>query len=140
MNAQHCSLSFLATLAATILIGHCTPVFADDRGTAKTLGYEFIGQVLNPSPSQSLQYGYLNSVPGLDSVSTQSSGPVSEATALLSFYNDTATQQVINNGPLRVIDRIGTATIYFNASADFSNPDTFRVPALRFRPAVFDTR
>ncbi len=115
-------------ITAVILAGYCAPLFAEDTSAGKTLGYEFIGQVLNPSPSQSLQYGYLNSVPGLDSVSTQTSGPVSEATALLSFYNDTTSQQVINHGPLRVIDRIGTATIYFNTSAggDFSNPDTFR--------------
>jgi hypothetical protein len=53
---------------------------------------------------------------------------VTEANALLSFYNDTTTQQVINNGPIRVIDRTGTATIYFNAAGggNFANPDTFR--------------
>ena len=38
---------------------------------------------------------------GLDTVATGSS--VSEITALLSFYNDTTTQQVINNGPIRII-------------------------------------
>lgn len=90
------------------------------------LGYELVGQVLNVSASQSLQYGYLNSVPGLETVATGSS--VSETTALLSFYNDTTTQQVINNGPIRIIDRTGTSTIYFNASGggDFNNPDSFR--------------
>jgi hypothetical protein len=106
------------------------------------LGYEFVGQVLNPTPTQSLQYGYLNSVTGLDMVSSQTSGPVSEATALFSFYNETTTQQVINNGPLRVIDRTGSATIYFNESGggDFSNPDTFRdgkqIQACRLRQQV----
>jgi hypothetical protein len=92
------------------------------------MGYEFVGQVLNASPTQSLQYGYLSSVPGLDTISTQTSGPVSEATALFSFYNDTTTQQVINNGPIRVISRTGASTIYWNASGggDFSNPDSFR--------------
>lgn len=90
------------------------------------LGYELVGQVLNVSASQSLQYGYLNSVSGLDTVATGSS--VSETTALLSFYNDTTTQQVINNGPIRIIDRTGTSTLYFNASGggDFNNPDSFR--------------
>ena len=90
------------------------------------LGYELVGQVLNVSAFQSLQYGYLNSVSGLDTVTTGSS--VSETTALLSFYNDTTTQQVINNGPIRVIDRTGTSTIYFNLSGggDFNNPDSFR--------------
>ena len=92
-----------------------------------TLGYEFVGQVLNPSATQSIQYGYLNSVAGMETAAAQS-GPVSEATALLTFYNDTATQQVINNGPIRIIDRTGSATIYFNAAGggDFNNADTFR--------------
>ena len=92
-----------------------------------SLGYEFVGQVLNPSATQSIQYGYLNSVASLDTVATQS-GPVSEANALLTFYNDTATQQVINNGPIRIIDRTGSSSIYFNAAGggDFNNPDTFR--------------
>ena len=90
------------------------------------LGYELVGQVLNVSASQSLQYGYLNSVSGLDTVATGSS--VSETTALLSFYNDTTTQQVINNGPIRIIDRTGTSALYWNASGggDFNNPDSFR--------------
>ena len=91
-----------------------------------TLGYGFVGQVLNPSATQSIQYGYLNSVAGLDIVAT--SGAASEATALLTFYNDTTTQQVINNGPIRVIDRTGSSTIYFNAGGggDFNNADSFR--------------
>ena len=92
------------------------------------LGYEFVGQVLNTSPTQSLQYGYLNKVSGLNVVDNQAGPAVSENTALLRFYNDTTTQQVINNGPIRVIDRTGTSTIYLNASAgaDFTNPDSFR--------------
>lgn len=116
----------LALVAMTIA---CIPASASDEASTGTfLGYEFVGQVLNTSPAQSLQYGYLSRVSGLDTVSTQTSGPVSESTALLTFYNDTATQQVINNGPIRVIDRTGAATIYFNASGggDFGNPDSFR--------------
>ena len=83
--------------------------------------------MLNASATQSLQYGYLNSVPGLDTVSA-TGDPISETNALLSFYNDTTTQQVINNGPIRMIDRTGSATIFFNSSGggDFTNPDTFR--------------
>ncbi len=113
----------------TVAIAQCAMILlAGPRAAAgPSLGYEFVGQVLNPSATQSIQYGYLNSVAGLDSVATQS-GTVSEATALLSFYNDTTTQQVINNGPIRVIDRTGSSTIYFNAAGggDFNNPDTFR--------------
>jgi hypothetical protein len=113
----------------TVAIAHCAiilsagPLFA----AGPSLGYEFVGQVLNPSATQSIQYGYLNSVVGLETVGTQN-GPVSETTALLTFYNDTATQQVINNGPIRIIDRTGSSTIYFNAAGggDFNNADTFR--------------
>jgi len=125
----------VARFAVVLLAGHCAALYAEDTSAGKhagetsagnSLGYEFVGQVLNASTTQSLQYGYLNSVPGLDTVST--TGPVSEASALLSFYNDTTTQHVINNGPIRVIDRTGTATIFFNGSGggDFTNPDTFR--------------
>lgn len=97
------------------------------RGEA-VLGYEFVGHVLNVSASQSLQYGYLNQVAGLGTIATQTGNPVSETTALLTFYSDTTTQQVINNGPLRIIDRTGMATLYLNASGggDFNNPDSFR--------------
>ncbi len=37
-------------------------------------------------------------------------------------------ERVINNGPLRIVNREGTATFYLNPSAgrDFTNPDSFR--------------
>ena len=100
---------------------------ADPGGPSSPLiGYEVVGQVLNPSPQQSLQYGYLNFVRGLDRITT-SGNVVSESTALLTFYNDTVTERVINNGPIRVVDRTGTGAIYFGSgSANFTNPDTFR--------------
>ena len=90
------------------------------------IGYELVGQVLNPSAQQSLQYGYLNMVRGLARITT-SGNTVSEATALFTFFNDTATERVINNGTIRVVDRTGTGAIYFDSgNADFANPDTFR--------------
>ena len=118
----------VARFAVVLLVGRGAALYAGEPSAGGSLGYEFVGQVLNASATQSLQYGYLNSVPGLlDAVST-TGGPASEANALLTFYNDTTTQQVINNGPIRVIDRTGTATIFFNPSGagDFTNPDTFR--------------
>jgi len=66
-------------------------------------------------------------VRGLDRITTSSGAVVSELTALLTFYNDTATERVINNGPMRTVDRTGTGTIYFGSgSADFANPNSFR--------------
>jgi hypothetical protein len=109
-----------------VLTGACLPSYAADPAAGTELGYQFVGQVLNVSPAQSLQYGYLSSVPGLNTVST--GGAVSESAALLTFYNDTSTLQVINNGPIRIIERTGTATIYLNPAGggNFSNPDSFR--------------
>src|SRR5579871_3639608 len=108
-----------------LLAGHA--LYAAESTPRNSMGYEFVGQVLNASSTQSLQYGYLNSVPNLITVAA-TDGPVSETNALLTFYNDTTTQQVINNGPIRVIDRTGTSTIFFNSSSggDFTNPDSFR--------------
>ena len=47
---------------------------------------------------------------------------------MFTFYNDTGTTRVINNGPLRIVNREGTATFYLNPSggADFTNPNSFR--------------
>ncbi len=121
------NISAITRFAAVLLAGHCAAVYAGETSAGNAFGYEFVGQVLNTSPTQSLQFGYLSAVRGLDAVST-TGGPVSELNALLSFYNDTTTQQVINNGPIRVINRTGTATIFFNSSGggDFTNPDSFR--------------
>ena len=64
---------------------------------------------------------------GIGRITTTAGAPVSEATALLTFYNDTTTERVINNGPMRLVDRTGTGAIYFGAgSSDFTNPATFK--------------
>jgi hypothetical protein len=105
-----------------------TPALPANTGehTSSAIGYEIVGQVFNASPQQSLQYGYLNYVRGLPQVAT-SDAPISESTALFTFYNDTATERVINNGPIRVIDRTGTGAVYLDAgNASFNNPETFR--------------
>jgi hypothetical protein len=95
--------------------------------SSPSIGYEVVGQVLNPSSAQSFQYGYLNLIPGLGRVTAAPGLAVSEATALFTFFNDTATERVINNGPIRVVDRTGTGAIYFGGGgATFGNPDSFR--------------
>ena len=115
--------STMHALLALVALAPALPA-ADETHIA----YEVVGQVLNPSPQQSLQYGYLNRVRGLDRIVSQD-GTVSEANALFTFYNDTMTERVINNGPMRLIDRTGVGTIYFNdgGGASFSNPDSFRI-------------
>jgi hypothetical protein len=105
------------------------PSLRSDSGqpSSPSIGYEVVGQVLNPSPSQSLQYGYLNLVPGIDRITMSNGVAVSEATALFTFFNDTATERVINNGPIRVVDRTGTGAIYLGSgNATFGTPDSFR--------------
>lgn len=100
----------------------------DGQASGPEIGYEVIGQVLNPSAQASQQYGYLNFVRGLDRITNSVGAAVSESTALLTFFNDTATQQVINSGPMRVVDRTGTGAIYFGTgNANFTNPATFKL-------------
>src|SRR4051812_40506644 len=106
-----------------------TPCLGAQSGqpSSPLIGYEVVGQVLNPSAQQSLQYGYLNLAPGIERITTSRDVAASESTALLTFFNDTTTERVINNGPIRVVDRIGTGAIYFGSgNATFANPDTFR--------------
>ncbi len=121
------------------------PSIRSQQPSSPQIGYEVVGQVLNPSAQQSLQYGYLNFVRGLDRITTSAGAAVSETTALFTFFNDTATERVINSGPIRVVDRTGTGAIYFGSgNADFANPDTFRkgVPIQSFtlrHQVVIDT-
>ena len=95
----------------------------------RDLALELVGQVQNSapgvSPATSIQYGYLSDLGGL---SIFKSTPENEATALLTFYAETVTTRVINNGPMRVINRTGTMTIYSDPAANgsFANPDSFR--------------
>jgi hypothetical protein len=100
--------------------------FVDDQ-----IAFEFAGQVANfpPTPSAPLgssnQYGYLTVVRGIDNVF--SGNPHNETTAVLTFFNEVTTTESISDGPLRIIDRDGTTTIYLNnAPASFTNPDSFR--------------
>ena len=109
----------------------------EESGGRDTLVYEFVGQVQNFAPAgpglpaTSIQYGYVSHVDGLSDASNLSSGvPQNEASALLTFYNDSVTEKVTTHGSLRIVIREGTTTIYMNAapSGDFTtpNPDSFR--------------
>ena len=128
MNVHTSFRQVIASLSCAGLLVLPAALQADPGGPSSPLiGYEVVGQVLNPSPQQSSQYGYLNFVRGLDRITTTAGAVVSESTALFTFYNDTTTERVINNGPMRVVDRTGTGAIYFDSgNSDFANPDTFR--------------
>ncbi len=95
------------------------------------IAFEFVGQATNfaPMPSAPLgsahQYGFLTVVRGIDNLFTGS--PHNEATAVLTFFNEATTTEIFTDGPLRIVDRNGTTTIYLNTSpASFANPDSFR--------------
>jgi hypothetical protein len=84
---------------------------------------ELVGQVINSAPgvtpATSIQFGYVSQLGDL---------PQNVSAAPLTFYTDTTTSRVVNNGPLRIISRTGRLTIYHDPSAnsDFANPDSFR--------------
>lgn len=114
------------TLFSFVLVASTPSVLAGKKGSDSDVSMEVVGAVLNASPSASIQYGYLSFVNGLDNVFSGS--PQNETTALLTFFSDTQTVRVINNGPLRVVNRVGMFTIFLDNSpnGDFSNPDSFR--------------
>ena len=58
------------------------PVAAKDTDTPNTISAELIGQVYNPSPTVSAQYGYVSYLKGLDtSAITSPGGTLSERSA-----------------------------------------------------------
>ncbi len=93
------------------------------------LSLELVAQAINSpagvTPATSIQYGYVSYLRGLPVFSAD---PQNETTALFTFYTDTVTTRVISDGPLRVITREGTMTIYRDSALNgsFSSPDSFR--------------
>jgi len=124
---QKLKSTVLILAAALVLTG--IDAWADDdvrvnvRSDATWM--EFVGQVVNPTPATSNQFGYLTYLRGIDDLFT---GPAHNAqTARFAFFNETTTVSVLNHGPLRIITREGTTTIYQQtAGADFASPDSFR--------------
>lgn len=113
-----------------IIISACVCASAIAQGNGHKpddVAMELIGQVI-ATPTTATQVGYLSYINGLDSP-IFTGAPQNETTALFTFYSDNVTTRVINNGPLRIINREeGTFTIYFDGTpnGNFSNPDTFR--------------
>jgi len=125
---------FVATSAATVC-AQLPPPFDFSRIDQEM--FEFVGQVKNlpPAgpglPATSVQYGYLSHVNGLSDDAIYAPGvPQNEASALLTFYNDSVTEKVTNHGSLKIVIREGTTTVYYNPvpSGDLTtpNPDSFR--------------
>jgi hypothetical protein len=121
-------------LTTALVATTSVPGFPDSRShdAADDVVFQFIGQAsvpLAPPTLAQAQYGYLTYINRLsENESIFNPGPQNETTALFTFYGDTAAERVTNNGPIRVIDRTGTMTIYLDTTpdGDFGNPDSFR--------------
>jgi hypothetical protein len=121
-------LAVVATIALATLPGL---VHSQDRASneAGDVQFEMVGQVTNATPTTSIQYGYLTFINGISGVAgIFNPGPQNESSALFTFFNDTINERVINNGSIRIINRLGTTTIYLNpsASATCANPASFQ--------------
>jgi hypothetical protein len=123
-------ISRLAVAALLAVVVLATPgQAAPGVVIARNLPLEFVGVVINSpagaTPISSVQFGYFTYVLGLPIFK---GNPENESTALFTFYIDTTTLRVITHGPLRVVSREGTMTIYRNPAAGgaFDNPDSLR--------------
>ena len=109
---------FWLAVLALAAIGASALLWADDTGVFQgQILMEYVGQVINgaPAPASSNQFGNLQGVAGVD------------PSLQFTFYTQAMTVKAIANGPLRIVDRTGTTTIYLASTpGDFSNPDTFR--------------
>jgi hypothetical protein len=118
-------------------MGTFTPVYPDVRVIRPLttpigdIAFEVVGQVSNLPRATSNQYGYLSLISGLSAEQIfTTADPVAqnETTALFTFFTDAVTERVIVNGRLRIVNRTGRTTIYFDDTPDgnFANPDSFR--------------
>jgi len=89
------------------------------------INLEYIGQGLVVSAAEVYQYGYFTHVAGVENVF--SAAPNTASNAFFTFLNELSTTRVTENGPLRIVDREGTATIYLNPAggANFEDPASF---------------
>ena len=94
------------------------------------IAFEVVGQVSNPSATTSQQYGYLSLVNGLNADQIfNSANPTmqNETTARFTFFTDAVTERVISNGRLRIVNRTGTTTVYYDDTPDgtFADRNSF---------------
>src|SRR5438132_12719366 len=76
------------------------------------------------NPQHAIQAGYLSRLAGIDNIF--SGNPKDETTAELTFVNDVLRTQVNAIGPVGIIQRDGTFTLYLSSgSASFADLNTF---------------
>jgi hypothetical protein len=147
MNRALALLTALLAASAAAAVGASPRAATPKVTTIRTLSFEFVGQFLNSppgvTPATHEHYGYLSYASGLKAFD---GAPEDETTALFTFYATARTLRVISNGPMRIVTRVGTLTIYRDPSSNgnFSDPGTYRdgtrVLVARFRQqSVLDT-
>src|ERR1700737_5530309 len=107
LNGLWLAVVALATVCAS------APLWASSAFHGRIL-MEYIGQVINgtPTPASSNQFGNLHGVAGVD------------PSLQFTFYTEATTVKAVANGPLRIVDRTGTTTIYLASTpGDFRNWD-----------------
>lgn len=94
---------------------------------AEGVSLEFIGQGRVVTAAEVYQYGYFTHVAGVENVFGGT--PNNASTAFFTFMNKLSTTRATPHGPLTVVDREGTTTIYLNpaAGASFDSPASFEV-------------
>jgi len=119
----------ICTALAMILAGASATFAAPDPMGAlfppSGISAEFIGEGLVVSSAEVYQYGYFTHVAGVESVFRGT--PNNASTAFFTFMNKLSTTRATPHGPLTIVDRKGTATIYLNpaAGANFDTPASF---------------
>ena len=118
-------------LALAIAALTCGAMAAQDQSVLVPISedrpvLEFVGQFTNSGVSAQ-QYGYMANIKGLSPIF--SGATQNETTAMFTFFTQATTVRVITNGPLKIINRVGTTTIYYNPSpaGDFTNPSSFQL-------------
>jgi hypothetical protein len=120
---QLLALAVMAVLTCAAVSAQDQPVLVPISGDRPAL--EFVGQFIN-SGTSAQQFGYLSNIRGLTQIF--SGTPQNETTAMFTFFTQATTVQVITNGSVKIIHRVGTTTIYFNPNpaGDFNNPSSFQ--------------
>jgi len=93
---------------------------------AGDLAFTLVGQVINTPPDQSSQFGYLPTITGLTELF--SSPTQDETTAFFTFFTQATTKAIRHDGPLTIVERVGTTTVYYNVAphANFADPSSFQ--------------
>ena len=121
------SIGFAAVLGA----GSLAALPSDDRVvhlrvSDGDVAFTLVGQVTNTPPDKSIQAGYIPTIEGLTGLFAFA--PESEASAFFTFVNDAQTIATRHDGPLTIVERSGTATVYLQSAphGTFSDPESFR--------------